>query len=408
MEQETQSIESTVSTPSTPDSSEQLQAQSDESHFKGHEPDESPLAETPEKPKKPQTLKDKIQARVKASDQAKKPKTEKPSAPVIPADASAQAKPADPAAQADPAAVTQSKDPYAPNFKFKVANQEREMDEWIRQMIKDPETEKKARELFEKAHGLDYVKPKLLQEREAHKQTREQFTQTQQTVQQALALRDTDLGGFFEFMKIPRDKLFQYVRDELNYLQAPPEQQREIDLQRDRARQVRELSSQNQQLSQGQLETEVHARTLELNSVLAKPEIKSIADDYNARKNDPNGFFNLVAMVATTAFYNSNGQVDMSPEEAVQEALNWLAYQRPEAQAQPNVTAQPPATPAPQQMSAPAPQVPPAQAAPAPAPAPAQKPPVIPAIQGRSASPTRQPPRSIKDLKKLAQSMGPN
>lgn len=47
---------------------------------------------------------------------------------------------------------------FSPNFKLKVMEQEREIPELLRPLIKDAESEKAVRELVEKAYGLEYVK----------------------------------------------------------------------------------------------------------------------------------------------------------------------------------------------------------------------------------------------------------
>jgi hypothetical protein len=63
---------------------------------------------------------------------------------------------------------------YTPNTKFKVMDKEHEFDAWLAPHIKDAETEKKAKELYEKAYGLDYVKPKY----EASQKELEQYKTT--------------------------------------------------------------------------------------------------------------------------------------------------------------------------------------------------------------------------------------
>src|SRR5688500_2643210 len=60
---------------------------------------------------------------------------------------------------------------YTPDFKVKIKGKEFEIDEMFRGLIKDADSEKKVKEFFEKAYGIDFVK----QDRKALKDEHEGF-----------------------------------------------------------------------------------------------------------------------------------------------------------------------------------------------------------------------------------------
>lgn len=264
---------------------------------------------------------------------------------------------------------------YEPNYKFKVMDKEQEFDEWVRSSIKDAETEKKARELFEKAHGLDHVKPK-------YQKTREELTSTQKThnelvgnINRVMAYKkNRDYDTFFKELQLDPKEVYRWVLDKINYSEMQPEQRAQFDEQAALRTRTSELELQNRNLQQNWEQDAVQARMGLLDQELAKPEVQSVLQVFDARLGTQGAFRNEIIRRAAT-HYNLT-QEDLTPQQAVAEMLKILG----------------PVTPAAPQVP---PGVPPSQNG-------GQKPPVIPSVPGRSASPTRKVSKSTDDLRKLA------
>jgi hypothetical protein len=110
---------------------------------------------------------------------------------------------------------------YQPTYKFKSLGEEREFDDWMKGAIKSQEHEKAARELYEKAYGLDHYKEKYSKKEESYKQLASDHEKVTQFLDQITFLRDNAPDKFFEVMGMnPID----YLQKKLSYEQMSPEQ----------------------------------------------------------------------------------------------------------------------------------------------------------------------------------------
>ena len=311
--------------------------------------------------------------------------------------------PATPEAPADP-----SKPKWEPNFKFKFAaegkpKQEGEIHDFLREAVKSPEHEKVVRELYEKAHGLDFIKPQFTR-------TREELQKANQTLQGVMAgIQDMGrdyheavkpggnifrLDDVFRRLKIPEEVVLQWGAAKAEYYQLPPEQRSVLD-----ARQAAEHRALNaeRQLATAQsssMEQTRQAKAYALQSSLTRPDVSPIASAYDDRVGKPGSFAELVAEFGDYQWHRSNGTVDLTPDQAIEQAIAHYGLKA--------LMPAPAATPA-------APAAVPAQAAPqvqpaAPPPPPHALPKVIPRVASGSNSPAAGRPRSksLADLRKRA------
>lgn len=278
---------------------------------------------------------------------------------------------------------------YTPNFKFKVMDKEHEISEMFRPLIKDPETEKQIKELHEKAYGLDTVKNRFNETREQFKAVKQKADQYDSQLNE---LRETfkrgDLESWFKMMGVPEEKILQYVINKAQYQQLPPEQRKVLDEKRAAEQKAFALEKERAQYQQQIQEQGRQAKQFALQVELAKPDVKAFSDQFNARAGTPEAFFEEVRRTGEYAWFQSNGQVDLTPEQAIQQVMaRWGALAKP-AEA-PII---PPQGMSQQPMAAPQAQAPVKREAPA-----------IPNVAGRqSNSVAKSKPRSIADLKKLA------
>lgn len=272
---------------------------------------------------------------------------------------------------------------YTPNFKFKVMDEEREFDELFRGLIKDQDTEKKVREFHEKAYGLDYQKPKYERLKTEHTELSQKYQNIDTSLKQLSSyVREGDLGAFFEAINVPKEMVFQFVKQELNKLTAPPEQRAQLEEFERIRRENLALKQQTEMLSSQYENESLQAKVIELDTTLASPDVVQIAEFVDSKRGK--GTFKDFVIRTGLHVYNTTGK-QIPVAEAVREAI---AYWQPFVQGgiQPGTAAGDVAGQATGSQ--------------------AQPKPTMPNVSGRSTSPIRQGPRSLDDLKKLAQTMG--
>lgn len=277
--------------------------------------------------------------------------------------------------------VIPPKPAYTPNYKYKAAKEEKEFDDWMKGAIKDADTEKKAREIFEKAHGLDAVKS-----------SRDQIMQQHQAVLQDVArhtadvtkvntwLQKKDYDSLFGFLKINEDDVLRQAQKLLQFREMPPEQRQVYEQARQQSEQAMALQDQNQHLQQQHMQFAVGAREQELAWTMGRPEISSAVQAYDARMGYQ-GAFRQAVVERGQYHYFATGQ-DIPAEQLVNEVIRQLGVQ-----------SQPIAQPG--QVAAGQSQVGVMQHQVA-------KPAVITNIQGRGTSPAKKVIKSMDDLKKRA------
>lgn len=257
---------------------------------------------------------------------------------------------------------------YQPNYKFKVMDEEKEFDEFLRGAIKDQETEKKIRELYEKAHGLDFVKPKLLREREQRDQYQKELGTIKKDLSQVMAYRHNgDYESFLQALGIPEVEIFKWVKSKLDLQEMSPEQRQVHQRSLESQRKAMTLEQQYQQLQEEHQQVLVSTRTRDLDSVLARPDVTATAKAFDTRVGRPGAFRERVIREGITA-YQASGR-DITPEEAVSEVLGMLGGpigSQLEVPGQPGVAA--------------------------------KKPPVIPNVGGKSTSPVKKSFKTVDDL----------
>ena len=293
---------------------------------------------------------------------------------------------------------------FAPNFKFKVMDQEHEIPEKFRELIKDATTEKEVREIFEKAYGLDHQKPKYEQLKTKHTEVERNFNDVLGAVQDLRSVYQQAvntgnlllLDDFFDRLKIPDQVILQYALAKVQYGELDPEARKAYDQQVFAQKRLLDLEKQNQGYSQQAMSAATHAKGALLDSCLARPDIQAIAQAFeSAPGRKPGDFRKSVCEHGEYVWFKTNGQMDLSPEEAIQQVMQRFGVIVPPPggqQAIPNTAANP--------LSA-APQPGTAAANTTAASRPAA--PVIPNVVSRAASPMKPKPRSIADLRKLGQ-----
>lgn len=267
---------------------------------------------------------------------------------------------------------------YEPNWKFKAADKEHEIEEWARPLVKDADTEKKVKALYEKAYGLDQVLSKKEESQKQFTELKTNYENLYTEVAEVMTLKNQgDLGTFFQKVGVSDEQVAKYMLDKINRQNLPPEQQQvynELDAKRkleyQQAKQLENLESRNRQMA-------TQAREWELDQWLTKPDVTSMVERYDS-VNGRGSFKNSVAEIGIQ--YHAMYGEDPSVEKAVSIALdNWKKLEAVfRGQQSPGV----PSTPQPTNQEKPLP--------------------VIPNVSGKNVSPTSKAVRSVDDLRKLS------
>lgn len=395
---ETTTTETEVQTPAPESITQETESPASES-TETEEPSE-PAAQEPEKPEL--SLKEKIEARAKelGFKPGEKPK---PTLATRPEDKSKTPEKADKKGDVAPAAETpeEGKPKYEPNFKFRFKDaehdvqREAEFPKWAQEACKDPETEKEIRSIFEKAYGLDFMKPRFQKAREENGVLRSEVNQYRTGIQELSRMyQEGNLEGVFERLKISEDKVLQYALDRAKYYELPPEQRQIIDARKNADRNAQLAQQQASSMESNYNNLLLRQRQMELDIAMSKPEFSEISKAFDARTGRPGSFLDAVAAHGEAVWYRSEGKIDLTPEQAISQVIALYGLQA--SAPGPAVTpATPAATPAPGQPAA-------AQATPSAPPA-AQAPKVIPHVSGRAspAATSGKGPQSIQDIHRI-------
>jgi len=277
---------------------------------------------------------------------------------------------------------------YKPNVKFKAGvyntetktfeQKEHDIDPAFHSLMKDAESEKKVRELHEKAYGLDGVKARLIETRGQLQESEKLSAGYKNAIEGARKIYRSavesgnmlKLDGFFERLKIPKEVVLNYALAHAK-LHEMPEAQRTAILATMQAEQRADaLEEQNSQFASDAEHSQQQILQTQFDSMMARPEIASLEQAFDAKFGREGLLQDEIIRFGEHAFVKEKKV--LGPEQVLKRVLEYYNYQAP--------------TPgqAPTQQSASA-AVPPA--------APGTKPVVkrttqtIPNLQGRSTSP---------------------
>lgn len=281
--------------------------------------------------------------------------------------------------------VTQPATPaYTPNYKYKAALQEKEVDEFWRALIKDADSEKKVKDLLQKVDGFDFVKQSREKLDSQYKALEQDYnTQNQLVTRVTGAIQNKDYGSAFRQLGISDEDIFRYTHDRLQRMEMPPEQRKAFEDAESLKEQQFQLQEQMRQYQSMYEEQKVQARTMQLEFAMSKPDVASMAQNWDELQGTPGAFRDLVIQEAQAAYFQ-NG-VDLSADQAVQLVMQKFGKLLSVNGSQPNAASLN-ASAAPGQT----PQTIAKQAKP-----------VIPNINGKGAAPIKKVPKSLDDLKRI-------
>lgn len=291
--------------------------------------------------------------------------------------------------QSEPIVAAVSEQPpvnaFTPNWKYKAFGKEKEIDEFWRPLVKDPDSEKKVKDIFTKADAFEDLKSRYEFTQKDYQEVLTEHQALDRDVRKVMKFKaDGDYENFFQALRIPDQDIFNYVQKRLDLMNLPPEQRQALEMQSKERQRLYELEEQNQYLEQTYQTQAVQARTMQLDSVLSRPDISSAASAWDSKTGQLGSFRDLVIEEGQKAFYTT-GQ-DLPVEHVVNMVVQKFGkfLETPQAST-PNFQTQQPQSAAPQVVAAPKP--------------------VIPNLNGRGTSPVKRSPKSLDELKSMAKEM---
>lgn len=282
------------------------------------------------------------------------------------------------------AAETPETPAYEPNYKFRVGENEFEFDDRVKAVVTSKENEDYLRDIFTKAHGLELSKKRSEEREQKFQQTQSEYGQLrsehermQNTFRKLDGLKTEDFGTFQHAMKIPDQVIVDRALELLALSKDPNPQQafaRANQVYADRFEMLRREDQATVQSQQTQaIQRQMHE--MQMSQALSRPEITSFASEYDRRMGQAGAFQEEVKRLGTIEFYQGRY---LDPQVAVAQAherLSKLLGPVAAPTTQPAATQQTPAKPALPNMGS-----------------------------GRTGTATSRKPKSIADLRKLAES----
>lgn len=281
---------------------------------------------------------------------------------------------------AEPAAVVPPA--FQPNWKFKASNKEYEVDEWLRGVIKDADTEKKAKDMLTRAYAFDDYKSRNEQMGQSYSQLLNDHKSLDKDVSRVMGFRNQgDYDNFFAALKIPKEDIYTWVKQQLELDAATPEQRRAYDTIMSERQRAADYQNENTQVQEMYQQAALQARQIQLDMALMKPDVSQKASAWDEKVGKAGSFRDTVISEAKLVAMAT--QQDLSAEEAVNLVLQKYGKFL-EAGASAAVVPEPQA------------------------PTPVQNvvvKPVIPTIAGKGTSPVNKKPKSIDDLRAMGKDL---
>lgn len=212
---------------------------------------------------------------------------------------------------------------YEPDYTFRFGDEEYEMDERLKAMITDKESEEFIRDLVERASGLD-----LLKEQRQH--LREEVAQLQSLEEQ----RRNAIGQLQEFIQknewdpfqktwgITDDQILERAIKIMELREMDPADRQAYQESMQARQQNYALQQQNQMLQQQFLQQSAQQRDWELQQTLQSPEFSTVAQQFDERAGRQGAFREEI--IKRGQYYAQTSGVDVPPQELAKELAAYV------------------------------------------------------------------------------------
>lgn len=170
---------------------------------------------------------------------------------------------------------------YEPNYAYKVYDEEREFEEWVRPFLTSKEVEDHFRSLHSQAGGFDTLKAQFKDLKEDYGKTVGQHTQVVDTLTELQHYLDNDLGAFFQKVNVDDEKIISYVKNLLEQKENPQLAQQALASRQslidswNTSRHTEQLEAQNHELA-----AQVH--DVEMNRAMTLPDVTEFKQQFES------------------------------------------------------------------------------------------------------------------------------
>lgn len=236
-------------------------------------------------------------------------------------------------AQAEPVVGDAPKE-YTPDYGYRFNDEKKEMDEFWKAFVKDPESEKKIRDTLQRAEAVDMYKSKsqeISQQIESYKQLEQEYTPVIEKLEEIKAMyaegRDQEALTALGFTP---ERVLESMDDQAVYNEARrrlqfknlPEEQKQVyhekkKIYAESVEKERRYQTELQQREAGysQVFTQLVEMTRsQMSQELARPDVKALSDKFDASNGD--GAFAEFVRKQGETLVNDNGRY-MTPAEVV-------------------------------------------------------------------------------------------
>ncbi len=214
---------------------------------------------------------------------------------------------------------------FEPSLKYKVMDKEHEIPPEFKALMKDADSEKKIREIFEKSTGLDTVKENLAtartdrdNARKQHAELNGQINEMRSTYQSAVQSGDMHkLDQLWKKLEIPQDVIMQYALEKVKLHEMAPEQRNALVAKQNAETQAETIRRQQAETSQVMQAQQSQMKQMMLEVAYNRPENIAAAEDFDNRLGKPGMFKETVRQWGEQEWFRSQGRVDLTPDQAV-------------------------------------------------------------------------------------------
>jgi hypothetical protein len=204
---------------------------------------------------------------------------------------------------------------------------ENEIPENFRSFIKDADTEKTVRGLFEKSGAMDHFKNEYSSTRTQLEKIRGEYEPIMADLNELKELRASgDLGSFFEKLGFNEEEILQYAVEKVKQMQLPEDQRKLRDDMGARERELRELRKTNETTKKQMEEFMVSQKQREISSEFSRSEVKTFMEDFDKRAGRQGAFLEEVLYRGDRAWQQGK---DLTANEVIGQIMGLFNFGSP-------------------------------------------------------------------------------
>jgi hypothetical protein len=216
---------------------------------------------------------------------------------------------------------------FTPNVKFKANEKEMDIPKEYHSLMKDANSEKAVRELFEKAYGLDSVKEKLSGTRQEREQLKQEIGGYKSAIGKARNIYQSavqsgnwhKMDDFFKNLGVSTDHVMQYAIEKAKLHEMDPGQRKLIE-SRLQAERDYETEQENSMSFQSQLQQQsMELKRMEFETVLSRTDSQAFMQKLDSTFNKPGLFKQEVITAGEQAWFSEGKNIPV--EEAIRRVV---------------------------------------------------------------------------------------